>query len=61
MLKNLIERNFDFSEKEKLTKMVMSESLVHHFYNRHEGFMQPTLVENLRHLDYKCHENEISE
>lgn len=41
--------------------MVMAENLVHHFYSRHhEGFMQPTLVENQHHLDFKFSENGIS-
>jgi hypothetical protein len=41
--------------------MVMAENLVHHFYKHHEGFMQPTLVENQHHLDYKFSDNGISE
>lgn len=43
--------------------MVMAENLVynHHFYNRHEGFAQPTLVENQHHLDFKFLEKGISE
>lgn len=40
---------------------MVENSLVHHFYNRHEGFMQPTLVENRHHLDFKFPENGISE
>jgi hypothetical protein len=43
--------------------MVMAENFAaHHFQNRHEEFMQPTLVEKIHHhLDYKLHENGISE
>lgn len=32
--------------------MVMTENSVQNFYNHHEGFMQPTLVENYHHYNY---------
>lgn len=41
--------------------MVMAENFVHHFFNRHEGFMQPTLVENQHHMDFKFPDGGISE
>lgn len=30
----------------------MTENSVQNFYNHHEGFMQPTLVENYHHYNY---------
>ena len=38
---------------------MVESSLVHHFHNRHDGFMQPELVEN-HHLDFKFPDNGIS-
>ena len=56
---NLEEKLFNFEWKIK--KVMVMVELVHHFYNRHDGFIQPELVENHHHLDFKIPENGISE
>ncbi|CRL00810.1 CLUMA_CG014062, isoform A [Clunio marinus] len=49
---------FSLREKKALN-MVMAENSMHHCYNRHEGFIQPTLVENRHHFDFKFDNNII--
>lgn len=52
-------KNCSWKRKNSLI-MVMAENLSHHFHNRHEGFMQPILVETQHHFDFKILDNDIS-